>query len=146
MDVSRSAGSSTAKSGHGSLKTDRRASGPFEGEWLGRPQRDQPAKADPSLPRPRVRASPWTASPCTPVSVPTRERPRQTAALGRDVWRLDNSHRASRASGRAEADLPDPDPSVASGPRRKPLSLIPFSIPISHVEWSRQHGTLPQKT
>lgn len=110
----------------------------------GRRQRSQPAKLDRSF---AAQASRTDGLPLAFHSFHPRAA-RQSLTLGpgaSGIWHLTSG--VEGASARAEADLPDPDPSSeASGPRRKLLSLIPISIPISHVEWSRQRGTLPQKT
>lgn len=141
--------------GHGSVKgpaspADLDPSGGLErqSEWLvGVKGASRPSSTLPLLPRRRGR----TDSPL-PAIRSIRER-HVCQSVSQSPWAQAHWHPASRIGrrggrrARAEADLPDPDPSwAASGPRRKLLSLIPISIPISHVEWSRQRGTLPQKT
>lgn len=118
-----------------------------ESEWLvGVKGASRPSSTLPLLPRRRGRTD------CPLPSIRSiRERPVCQSVSRPGPRRIGIQHLASGVEGgrraRAEADLPDPDPSwAASGPRRKLLSLIPISIPISHVEWSRQRGTLPQKT
>lgn len=105
----------------------------------------QRVKERPAANGPASQARPFTAqashtgkpldSPCPLLSFPSASVPSVSQSLWAQAcgaWTSRIGHRGR--SGRAEADLPDPDPSAAGGPRRKLLSLIPISIPISHVE------------
>lgn len=111
----------------------------------GRPRRGQSAKLDRSLAAQASRASglPLAFHSFHPRAVCQSSHPgprRMASSISR---------RASKEGRRPE---PRPICQILTPPEQrvahvgKLLSLIPISIPISHVEWSRQRGTLPQKT
>lgn len=116
-----------------------------ENEWMvGLEGASQPSSTVPLLPRRRGH----TDCPLPSIrSIP--ERSVSQVTLGPGAWHLASrvGHRrrgVGQSRGRSAQILTPPEQRVAHV--GKLLSLIPISIPISHVEWSRQRGTLPQKT